>query len=66
MDDKTTGRGFFGRVRAILFDCWDPTGFGPEYLPADEYDSYARPICSTLTNVVPCSFEDLVAENRVR
>jgi hypothetical protein len=29
------------RVRAILFDDWDPGGFGP-LLPADEYAAYIR------------------------
>jgi len=41
------------RVRAILFDDWDPVGFGP-LLPADEYDAYIPGIIRLLENHCTC------------
>ncbi len=46
------------RVRAILFEDWDPIGFGP-LLPADEYDSYIPDIIHLLEN--HCTADQLEA-----
>ena len=46
------------RVRAILFDDWDPVGFGP-LLPADEYDAYIPGIIHVLEN--HCTIDQLEA-----
>jgi hypothetical protein len=46
------------RVRAILFEDWDPVGFGP-LLPPDEYDSYMPGIIHLLEN--RCTVEQLEA-----
>jgi hypothetical protein len=51
-DDRTMG------VRSILFEDWDPIGFGP-LLPADEYDSYIPGIIHLLEN--HCTVEQLEA-----
>ncbi|HUZ90574.1 MAG TPA: hypothetical protein VMU78_01535 [Methylocella sp.] len=51
-EDKTRS------VRAILFEDWDPVGFGP-LLPADEYDAYILGIMQLLGN--HCSAEELEA-----
>jgi hypothetical protein len=47
-----------GRVRATLFEDWDPVGFGP-VLPADEYDAYIPGIIHLLEN--HCTAEQLEA-----
>jgi hypothetical protein len=36
-------------IRAILFEDWDPVGFGP-LLPVDEYDAYIPGIVQLLDN----------------
>ena len=46
------------RLRAILFEDWDPVGCGP-LLPADEYDSYIPGIIPLLEN--HCTVEQLEA-----
>jgi hypothetical protein len=46
------------RVRAVLFEDWDPVGFGP-LLPADEYDAYIPGIIHLLEN--HCTVEQLEA-----
>ena len=45
-------------IRAILFENWDPIGFGP-LLPADEYDAYIAGIVQLLEN--NCTAEQLEA-----
>jgi hypothetical protein len=45
-------------IRNILFEDWDPVGFGP-LLPADEYDSYMPGIIHLLEN--HCTVEQLEA-----
>ena len=47
-----------GRVRAILFEDWDPVGCGP-LLPVDEYDSYIPGIIHVLEN--HCTIDQLGA-----
>jgi hypothetical protein len=43
-------------IRAILFEDWDPVGFGP-LLPADEYDAYIPGIMQLLEK--HCTTEQL-------
>ena len=45
-------------VRTIVFEDWDPVGFGP-VLPVDEYDTSIRGIIHLLEN--HCSAEQLEA-----
>ena len=47
-----------GVIRAILFEDWDPIGFGP-LLPANEYDSYIPGIVRLLDN--RCTVEEMEA-----
>ena len=45
-------------IRNILFEDWDPIGFGP-LLPADEYDAYIPGIIHVLEN--HCTIDQLEA-----
>jgi hypothetical protein len=47
-----------GIIRAILFEDWDPVGFGP-LLPVDEYDAYIPAIARLLEN--HCTTEQMEA-----
>jgi hypothetical protein len=47
-----------GIIRAILFEDWDPVGFGP-LLPVDEYDAYIPAIAQLLQN--HCTAEQMEA-----
>jgi hypothetical protein len=46
------------RVRAVLFEDWDPVGCAP-FLPRDEYDSYIPSIVQLLEN--HCTADELEA-----
>lgn len=58
------------RVQRVIFDLWDPIGFGDEGVPKDEYDAYVRPICSMIVTTAESTLGDFVdplvkAEQRI-
>ena len=48
------------QVRQLLFEFWDPIGFGEHGVPPDEYYPYVLPICSMLMDTQERAIEDFV------